>query len=395
MTDNNQLQPPTPHKRMSLGVKILLLGLQCGLLMLGAFVVFIMTDDRERYSDTVQEEIYKQWGPSLEIGQPMVLSNKHGMYVGYMSSSYECKAIVNSETVHRNSYEAEIYTAKVYIKANYTSDYYGWKGDDCLFQIQFNTREIMGSPVMKINGISQKIEISTDGLECKIPQSDYADGMTVETEFEIRGSQSLFFRLDRECDLIEMKGNAKNPSFQGEFLPNNRDVSNNHFYAVWKGKNIDNPIFDSYVGITFLVGVDRYQKVSRTLKYAFLIILLTYISVLFSEIVLKRNIPFLNYFLIGAALILFYSLLLSFVEHLSFGISYLIASVMTVVLISGYMCKMLSSHKVGLVMGAILTGLYVSCFILLSLSTYALLLGSLILFIALGTMMYVSLQLNR
>ena len=110
---------------------------------------------------------------------------------------------------------------------------------------------------------------------------------------------------------------------------------------------------------------------------------------------MKRDIPLLNYFLIGAALIIFYTLLLSFSEHLSFGIAYIIASVMTIALIAGYMWKMLCSRKAGIVTGTILSLLYASCYILLSLSTYALLLGSLIIFIALAAMMYGSLQINR
>ena len=108
-----------------------------------------------------------------------------------------------------------------------------------------------------------------------------------------------------------------------------------------------------------------------------------------------RNIPLLNYFLIGAALIIFYSLLLSFSEHVSFGIAYLIAAAMTVVLITGYMWRMLGSAKVAVMIGLILTGMYVVCYILLTLSTYALLLGSLMLFAALAAVMYASLKLKR
>lgn len=141
--------------------------------------------------------------------------------------------------------------------------------------------------------------------------------------------------------------------------------------------------------------MDRYQKVARALKYAFIIILLTYLSVLFTEMITQRNIPLLNYFLIGAALIIFYSLLLSMSEHVSFGIAYLIAAAMTVLLITGYMWKMLGSRKVAIIIGLILTGMYGSCYIMLTLSTYALLLGSLLLFAALAAVMYGSLKLQK
>ena len=145
----------------------------------------------------------------------------------------------------------------------------------------------------------------------------------------------------------------------------------------------------------FLVGVDRYQKVERSLKYGFFIILLTYISIFFIELFSKRKVPLFNYFLIGVALILFYTLLLSFCEHLLFGLSYLIASAMTILLISVYMLKMLDSKKLSIIVGVILTILYAVCYVLMSLTTYALLVGSLLLFALLAVLMYGSLKIKN
>ncbi len=82
---------------------------------------------------------------------------------------------------------------------------------------------------------------------------------------------------------------------------------------------------------------------------------------------MKHPIPLFNYFLIGAALVLFYCLLLAFSEHIAFGYAYLAASVMTVVLISGYMWRILSS-KTGMAICVILTGMYLGCYIMLCLS---------------------------
>ena len=109
----------------------------------------------------------------------------------------------------------------------------------------------------------------------------------------------------------------------------------------------------------------------------------------------KQPIPLLNYFLIGAVLIIFYSLLLSFVELIPFGFSYLIASAMTVVLITGYMWKILQSRKLGLSIGSVLSLMYLFCYIMLSISTYALLFGSVLLFFSLAAMMYASLKIKN
>lgn len=56
---------------------------------------------------------------------------------------------------------------------------------------------------------------------------------------------------------------------------------------------------------------------------------------------------------------------------------------------------MLRSKKVGTVIALILILLYGCCYILLALSTYALLLESLVLFVALAAMMYGSLKIDR
>ena len=131
------------------------------------------------------------------------------------------------------------------------------------------------------------------------------------------------------------------------------------------------------------------------MKYSFVIIILTFISVLFVEIMRKQPIPLLNYFLIGAALLIFYSLLLSFVELIAFGFAYLIASGMTVALITGYVWKMLQSRNLGISIGGVLSLMYLFCFIMLSISTYALLFGSLLLFFSLAAMMYASLKIKN
>lgn len=398
MTDNNQLQPPTPHKKKSLGVKILLLGLQCGLLMIGALSIWIMSYSRDERNKDVAEQIVSEWGRSVYIQGPTVKEHLDSS-TWVRPLSFTCTANVETKSLHRNIYEAEVFNANIKLAGSFSKDSISILSDTIYLELGVDTKQIAKLSDLRIGGETVNWSKSDYFLFAKVDISDMPEIIDFSTGFDIHGSGALFIKQIGEESTITIDGEASNPSFKGRSLPNERRLRRNRFSARWEGEGVPVGVVHTdelqFVGTNFLIGVDRYQKVSRSLKYAFLIILLTYISVLFTEIAMKRNIPLLNYFLIGAALILFYSLLLSFAEHISFGISYLIASVMTVALISGYMWKMLSSRKVGLVMGAILTGLYVSCYILLSLSTYALLLGSLILFIALGAMMYGSLQVKH
>lgn len=75
----------------------------------------------------------------------------------------------------------------------------------------------------------------------------------------------------------------------------------------------------------------------RSAKYAILIILLTFGVIFFTEIMNKTRIHALQYLLVGLALCLFYSLLLSFSEHIGFNPAYLLSAALTIILVGGYM----------------------------------------------------------
>lgn len=398
MTDNIQLQSPTPRKKMSLGVKILLLGLQCALLMIGALTIWIMSYSRDERNKDVTEQIVTEWGRSVYINGPTVKEHLDSA-TWVRPLSFTCAANVETKSLHRNIYEAEVFNANIKLAGSFSKDSISMLSDTIYLELGVDTKQIAKLSDLKIGGETVNWSKSDYFLFAKVDISDMPEIIDFSTDFDIHGSGALFIKQIGEESTITIDGEAPNPSFKGRSLPNERNLRGSRFSARWEGEGVPERVVYSdefqFVGANFLIGVDRYQKVSRSLKYAFIIILLTYISVLFTEVIKKRNIPLLNYFLIGAALILFYSLLLAFSEHISFGLSYLIASVMTIALITGYMWKMIDSRVVGLTIGAILFGMYVSCYILLSLSIYALLLGSIILFIALAVMMYCSLKIKR
>ena len=396
---NRQFPPPLPSKRrMSYGIKVLLLGLQCGLLMIGALVIWIMSYSRDERNKDVAEQIAHEWGGQVYIQGPT--AKEHLDSAAWVRpASFTCEAKVDTKSLHRNIYEAEVYNATISMSGTFSKDSLIAFGDTVYLELGIATKQIYKLPPLKIGGESIEWLKSDNYLFAKVNIANMSDVIDYSTSMDVRGSSALFIKQIGSKSVVTIDGEAPNPSFKGRSLPNERNLRGSRFSARWEGEGVPEGVVYSdefqFVGANFLIGVDRYQKVSRSLKYAFIIILLTYISVLFTEVIKKRNIPLLNYFLIGAALILFYSLLLAFSEHISFGLSYLIASAMTIALITGYMWKMIDSRVVGLTIGAILSGMYVSCYILLSLSIYALLLGSIILFIALAVMMYCSLKIKR
>lgn len=199
------------------------------------------------------------------------------------------------------------------------------------------------------------------------------------------------------------------PQFHWKLFTQERNVTGEGFVAEWQvlnlnrnysqvitnfsRANLDNVRYSGF-GVKLKMPVEQYQQSMRSAKYAILIILLTFAVIFFTEIVNDTRIHALQYLLVGLALCLFYGLLLSFSEHLGFNPAYLLSAVLTIALVSAYMFGIMKKKKPALIMGGLLTLLYVYIFTLIQLETYALLVGSLGLFIILGIVMYYSKKIN-
>jgi inner membrane protein len=83
-------------------------------------------------------------------------------------------------------------------------------------------------------------------------------------------------------------------------------------------------------------------------------------------------------------------LLLSLSEQLGFLRAYLIAAGATVWLVTMYVRFVLASAGRALTIGGILSGLYGFLYVLLQIQDYALLVGSVGLFVSLGTVMWIT-----
>jgi inner membrane protein len=96
----------------------------------------------------------------------------------------------------------------------------------------------------------------------------------------------------------------------------------------------------------------------------------------------------IQYLMVGGALCLFYLLELSLSEHLGFVIAYCIASAAVVAMVASYSLVVLRRTRHAFVVAGSVTLLYGYLFILLRNEDYALLIGSIGLFVALACVMY-------
>ena len=235
------------------------------------------------------------------------------------------------------------------------------------------------------------------------------DSIPFSISLSLNGSQGLFIAPIGKTTTANVKSDWSTPSFGGDFLPENHEVTEDGFNAQWKvidlnrsyGQtvNADNAteiskMASSVFGVKFIQTVDQYQQNIRSVKYAILIILLTFVIVFFIEVLKNKSVNPFQYSLVGLALVLFYSLLLSLSEVWGFNIAYIVAATMTTGLIILHMSSILKNKQEGLLIGLLLAFLYIFVFILIQMESYALLVGSLVLFCILAIIMYYSKKLK-
>jgi inner membrane protein len=218
---------------------------------------------------------------------------------------------------------------------------------------------------------------------------------------KLNGSTYIEFVPIGQTTNVQISGEWESPSFIGAFMPK-YTLADKQFNAVWNvlsfNRNIPvtwtddsiNSLSNNGFGVNFIKTVDNYQQNMRSVKYAIMFILLTFVGFFFVEIFTKKTIFVWQYLLVGFALILFYSLLLSISEQLGFGWAYLISSTITIALIGIYTYSILKKCVPAIILTGVLMGLYLFLYVILQLEDLALLMGSLLLFIILGLIMFIS-----
>ncbi|HPW99061.1 MAG TPA: cell envelope integrity protein CreD, partial [Flavobacterium sp.] len=221
------------------------------------------------------------------------------------------------------------------------------------------------------------------------------------------GSNSIDFVPVGKVTTVSIDSDWKSPSFDGSFAANDTSkvINDKGFHVDWKILDINRtftqqyddviPNLDDYLfGVKLIETVDEYQQNERVSKYGFLVIGLTFLIFFLIQSISKINIHIFQYSMIGIALIMFYTLLISITEHSSFSLAYAIAGTSVVAMITLYSISILKNRKFPLFIGAALSVLYTFIFVIIQMEDYALLVGSIGLFLILGAVMYFSRKID-
>lgn len=227
-------------------------------------------------------------------------------------------------------------------------------------------------------------------------------------KFEVRGSQKFAYMALGNQTFTNISGVGTVPSFAGNYLPTEHSIDEQalSFDAIYKQSNLasgrrqieldekfrfsdDN----SYV-ITIADRSMSYTLIERLTKYVLLFIAMTFVTVLAFEIVAKRTVSLVQYVVIGVALVLFYMVLLSLNEHTNFTISYIVAALLMSSMIALYLKAVLDSKRNAICVFVLLLAMYAVLFAIVHIQAYALLVGTILLVIMLGVVMFITRKLN-
>ncbi|CQH45297.1 cell envelope integrity protein CreD [Yersinia frederiksenii] len=230
----------------------------------------------------------------------------------------------------------------------------------------------------------------------------------IDFKLTLIGTNSLsVVPVGRNSELT-LQSNWPHPNFIGEFLPMQRKVDENGFRAHWSSNWLANSMNINFASdnsrldfndlpafnTSLIEPVDHYQLTARAIKYAILFIGLTFFSFFLFESLTSLRVHPIQYLLVGAALVLFYLMLLAFAEHLGFTLAYIIASLSCSALIAIYLSAVLGGWLRGMCFAAGLLLLYGVLYGLLQSEDNALLLGAGLLFIVLAAVMILTRQLD-
>lgn len=443
---NNWIQESITVKLGSIGFLVLIL------LIPSAWIEDLIAE-RQLRSDEVIHEVGEKWSKSQTLSGPILVipyikqtiidRGKEGQEIRehlerayFLPDQLDIEGTVEPEKLKRGIFDAVVYKSRLNFQSTFTlpdfqalkvqEDLVQWKDAHMILGIT-DLRGISEDPTFSVGtqrfptepsnklGISvvgknevypHDQNLSTTGIKANLNWTSKEDfkGL-VNINLDIKGSQRLDFIPAGKNTTVKVSGPWADPSFDGEFIPQSREISETGFSATWKVLHFNRPFSQQWTeenqnlsgadfGVKLLVPVDQYQKSMRTSKYGVLIIVLTFISLFMVEVTQKIRIHPFQYILIGAALIIYYSLLLSISEQLGYDLAYLLASSATVLLITFYSISFLRKIRLAVLLSLLLTIFYSFIFVIIQLQDFSLLIGSIGLFLIIGVLMFFSRKIS-
>jgi len=427
--------------RFQVLLKVLFIGFITLVMLIPTFFIINLVNERQMRREEASSEVLKGWGGEQNLGGPVLvvpflventLVDEKGVktlqremhFAYFLPEQLHIESAMESQTLRRGIFRIPVYQGNLKVQGHFAKpDFSNWNiaADKIYWDRAFLTlgmsdlRGLRETPKVLWSGVELHFEpgeksgaLFDSAVRARVPFSNLSDaGYDFAMDLHLGGGKTLNFLPLGKDTSVKISANWPHPSFGGNFLPINRQVTDQGFQAEWKvpetaraiPQRWRDTVPDLYLpsfafGVDFILPVDIYQFTTRAAKYAMLFILLTFVAFFLFEVLSKLRIHPVQYLLVSAALCVFYLLLLSLSEHISFGWAYLAATLGTVGLITAYLVTVLQRKSRALLMATILSGLYGYLFTLLRAEDYALLMGSVGLFLIIAAVMFLTRKIN-
>ncbi len=391
-------------------IKVSLVAVISLLLLIPLAMIKGVIEDREQTKDSVTMEVANSYAKPQTVSAPYLESyvvetrtvdkkiepsGKQTYVEDYDSycSQVDYAADVETDILHRSIYDVIVYNSKVTISGKLPITEKSVVARDNEFRFKVTDIKGFSNPSQLTFG-GQTFEFLRQSKEVVanvvFPKGAKAgDIIDFAFTFDLKGTESLFFNPSRDGNTtVAISSSYPHPSFQGAMLPNTREVKDDGFNATWSVSSFNSSSYDD-MGVKFVDPANPYQQSMRSAKYGMLIIILVFVAGLFVEFLTRKEIHPIQYAVIGLSLVLFYSLLVAFSEFMTFVLAYVIAALMTTGALMFYFRAILKNRSAYL-LGGFVALVYLLNYMLLQMETYALLAGSLVLFVLLCVVMYLT-----
>lgn len=421
---------PLPDIHTSVPFRLFAVCVLIVILAVPTALVWAIVEMRSNYEEVVTDEITSTWGGTNDIVGPFMrfdlrdesssvdgneYNDSHTRSYFITPKTFESDSTSEHQFRYIGIFVRPVYIASFNLKGHFENDlpsfaaHFGLDSkriESCSLMIQinqsqqirdlkgtFNNHELSFKPAaLPQGGIGDSIQAALSQEECTTGSFDLT--------LTVRGSHSLAITPVGDTSTLKHRSTWPHPKFDGRQIPDSHDITDDGFSAVWSSNalargfasELDEEHFssmsDSGAGITLTEPVSLYRMVTRAVKYGFLVIGLTLLSIFCLEMISKVNIHPVQYAIVGSGLTIFYLLLLSFAEHIGFTLAYVIASASLTILILGYAWFSTKQTKFCAHITLLLAIVFGALYVCLSSTDYALLIGSLLLVVLLAGMMY-------
>jgi len=398
--------------------------------MFELYMIISIIEEREQLNKQAIAEVSYKWAKRQIINGPIISvpieyeTQQDGKillvrdYWHLLPEDLEVKGKIDPKKLNRGIYEIVVYASKLSLKGSFTIE--GKIEQPGLTQIYWNEAFITLG-ISDLRGISEEVylnfnnerlavqpgsrvnQLVSSGITVDLPDLQELENTTIpfNLDIQLQGSENLSFIPVGKNTKVFLSSDWPSPSFMGNFLPKDRKVTENGFEASWQvlqlnrnfpqhwvGNSYGSTMNGSTFGLDLMLPLDDYQKSMRSAKYAIMTIGLTFMVFFLTEIFQRRKIHPIQYTIVGLALCLFYILLVSLSEHIDFNIAYFIAAIAVILMVSLYSINVFKVKRYSFILVSVLTGIYSFLFVILQMSDYALLMGSIGLSVILGATMY-------